>query len=387
MSDALAAGLVRLGCGQVWALGASKVAGFLDAARRNPSLAVRGAPDEATAVMAADGATRATGVPAVAAFIGSVGLGTAAVGIQTVVGEGSPVLLVIGQSDPDTPPGGLQDTLPAGSNDIAVLTEMGARCWNITEPSDLLRAWPAVTARLAAGQPAVLLLAESTQWRPWPHGPLLAEPRSTPELDAKLPAVIDLSSRLPDPPVGMTRHSLWLALAAAVPGAKVFADAGQSRHVGVRLLQRGLPLIVHHCPRTASLGWGLRAALGAAAAPGARTYAICGDGGLMMSLGALAATAQWDLPVTVILACNGILGVDSARGPQPPADLQIPGIDWVAMGVSMGVEACHAASAADVQRLIRREGPGPMLIVTDVPAFEDHLAGPGPATAQPVEVG
>jgi thiamine pyrophosphate-dependent acetolactate synthase large subunit-like protein len=349
-ADELVNGISRLGAEDIWALGAAKVADVLDAARRHPELQVRGASTEKDAVCAADGAARVHGV-GVAAFIGSVGLTSAAVGVQTLVLEGTPVLLLIGQTDPAEPPGSLQDTR---LSDAAVLQALGCATWEVHSAQDLPTAWEGVVAELGQSRPAALLIDECALRQPW-TAPLHADRR--PARQRSRPAVADHLA--PD----MTRLAIWQALRQADPDAAMFADAGQARQALLGLSEHEL---IHQCPRSASLGWAVPAAMGAAT--NGRVYAVCGDGGFMMSLAALATIGHLGLPVTTVVAVNGILGVDSARTRPVPDDLRIPAVDIVRVVEAMNVPATVVDTP---QKLVATcDQQGPQLIVTRVPAFE-----------------
>ena len=74
----------------------------------------------------------------------------------------------------------------------------------------------------------------------------------------------------------------------------------ESRRAGQRFLTpRGI----------AGLGWGLPMAIGAQyAAPGTRVVCLCGDGGFAHSWAELETLRRLNLPITVMVLNNGILG-------------------------------------------------------------------------------
>lgn len=350
-ADALADAVARLGATDIWALGAAKVADILAAARRHPGLRVRGASTEKDAVFAADGASRIHGV-GVACFIGSVGLTSAAVGVQTLVLEQRPVLLLVGQSDLHEPPGSLQDTR---LSDAAVLSALGCAAWAVHRPEDLPLAWVGAVAALDRSQPAALLIDESALRGVWAgHLPVARQPLPNGSSEQPVDA----------PPCALTRSAIWQALQHADSRAPKFADAGQARQT-----LAGLPFsaAIHQCPRSASLGWAVPAAMGAA--DDGRCYAVCGDGGFMMSLAAAATIGHLNLPVTTIIATNGILGVDSARTAPVPQDLRVPAVDLLGAAEAMGLRATLVDSALDIVRQCQDQH-GPHVIVAPVPAFE-----------------
>ncbi|MFC5994956.1 thiamine pyrophosphate-binding protein [Pseudonocardia hispaniensis] len=90
-----------------------------------------------------------------------------------------------------------------------------------------------------------------------------------------------------------------------------------------------------------TLGFGLPAALGAAAA-GGPVLAVCGDGGLAMGLGELATLVQERLPVTVLVVDDGGYGMlrydqERAGTPQSGVDLLTP--DFLTLAGAFGLPA------------------------------------------------
>jgi thiamine pyrophosphate-dependent acetolactate synthase large subunit-like protein len=99
-----------------------------------------------------------------------------------------------------------------------------------------------------------------------------------------------------------------------------------------------------------TLGFGLPAALGAAAA-GRPVLAVCGDGGLMMALGELATLVQERLPVTVLVVDDGGYGMlryDQARAGDPAAGVDLVTPDLVALAASFGLPATGVAGVAEL---------------------------------------
>jgi thiamine pyrophosphate-dependent acetolactate synthase large subunit-like protein len=90
-----------------------------------------------------------------------------------------------------------------------------------------------------------------------------------------------------------------------------------------------------------TLGFGLPAALGAAAA-GHPVIAVCGDGGLMMALGELATLVQERLPVTVLVVDDGGYGMlryDQVRAGDPEVGVDLLTPDFLALAASFGLPA------------------------------------------------
>ena len=108
----------------------------------------------------------------------------------------------------------------------------------------------------------------------------------------------------------------------------------ESRRAGQRFLTpRGI----------AGLGWGLPMAIGAQfAAPGRRVVCLCGDGGFAHSWAELETLRRLDLPITVMVLNNGILGY------QKHAEVAIFGehtdaVDFAAVDHAAIARACGVA--------------------------------------------
>ena len=103
----------------------------------------------------------------------------------------------------------------------------------------------------------------------------------------------------------------------------------------------------------AGLGWGLPMAIGAqTAAPGRRVTCLCGDGGFAHSWAELETLRRLDLPVTVIVLNNGILGYqkhaeDVTFGEHTDA-VDFTEVDHAAIARACGVNGVRVARGEDV---------------------------------------
>ncbi|GAA2548008.1 thiamine pyrophosphate-binding protein [Pseudonocardia hydrocarbonoxydans] len=100
-----------------------------------------------------------------------------------------------------------------------------------------------------------------------------------------------------------------------------------------------------------TLGFGLPAALGAAAA-GHPVIAVCGDGGLMMALGELATLVQERLPVTVLVVDDGGYGMlryDQRRAGHPERGVDLVTPDLPALAAAFGLAATAVGSTAELR--------------------------------------
>lgn len=98
-----------------------------------------------------------------------------------------------------------------------------------------------------------------------------------------------------------------------------------------------------------TLGFGLPAALGAAAA-GHPVIAVCGDGGLAMALGELATLVQERLPVTVLVVDDGGYGMlryDQIHSGDAEVGVDLVTPDFPALAAAFGIPATSVPSIGD----------------------------------------
>ncbi|MFI7704611.1 thiamine pyrophosphate-binding protein [Nonomuraea sp. NPDC049480] len=115
------------------------------------------------------------------------------------------------------------------------------------------------------------------------------------------------------------------------------------------------------------LGYGLPAALGAAAATGGPVLAVSGDGGALYGLAELATLRQHDLDVTWLIVDDGGYGIlreymTDAFGAATGTELARP--DFVALAAAFGVPACRT-TPEDLERDLAEalRTPGPNVVV------------------------
>ena len=101
-----------------------------------------------------------------------------------------------------------------------------------------------------------------------------------------------------------------------------------------------------------TLGYGLPAAIGAKVGrPDARVLALMGDGGIMFTVGELAAAAQLRLPLPVVVVDNagyGEIRNQMAERDDPVHAVDLDRIDFAALGRSLGCEGVFAADRASL---------------------------------------
>lgn len=173
----------------------------------------------------------------------------------------------------------------------------------------------------------------------WPLPALQDQPSQEPDL-AQPRTVIETVARLTQDPIVVTdvgQHQMWTAQCFPFRRPR-------------RLLTSG---------GLGTMGYGLGAAIGAQTAfPGRQVVLFTGDGSFHMNLNELVTLASYDLPVTVIVMNNRVLGMVrqwqkvfyggrfSATDPHRPTD-------YVKLAEAFGVEGLRIEKAGDVEPVLR----------------------------------
>jgi acetolactate synthase-1/2/3 large subunit len=124
-------------------------------------------------------------------------------------------------------------------------------------------------------------------------------------------------------------------------------------------------------PVSAAIGPGLPLAIGASTASGTRTVLIQGDGGFMLSVGELAAVAQYAMPITICVFNDRGYGVlrrieDATYGRNHDVDLATP--KFAELAETFGIASRRVATAAAFEGAFAESvaRPGPTLIEVDI---------------------
>lgn len=119
----------------------------------------------------------------------------------------------------------------------------------------------------------------------------------------------------------------------------------------------------------AGLGWGLPLALGAKAArPDRAVVAIVGDGGFAHSWAEIETMMRMELPVTIIVLNNGILGyqrdAETVKFGDYTSACHFSTVDHAALAAACGCPAVRVDDPAELASALKRgiEGEGPLLI-------------------------
>ena len=152
--------------------------------------------------------------------------------------------------------------------------------------------------------------------------------------------------------------------------ASITTDVGQHQMWAAQYYWFDRPNTLFTAGGLGSMGFGLPAAMGVAAArPGEDVWAVLGDGGFMMTMQELATLAETQLPVKILLINNNSLGMvhqwqniiyrsnyvhsDFTRHP-----------DFVKLGDAFGIPTWRANTAEEYEYGLRQvaETPGPAMI-------------------------
>lgn len=321
--------------------------------------------------------------PALVFCSGGPGLAMLVPALQCARLERAPLLAVVGQTGSDGLPR-FQDTGLGGSRDRALLEALAIACLQPAAVS-APEAWlPALLAPLAQASPSVLSIPSDILAAPCPEPwlqqlpPLPGAPAAT--ACAAGPAIAGAGAADADPPAPGAYRAVVAALLQSLPPDSLwFGDAGQSRHaMRLELEPRRLPLC--DCPNSAPMGWAIAAAIGAACLD--RRRPVCcfsGDGSARMLLAEWSTAVQHQLPITFVLARNGVLGGPYARLRHTPAEAlsRLPALDWCAMAAAQGLPAVEVADGAAIPAaLAGLPDRGPRLLVVPLPAHDPEVVPP-----------
>jgi acetolactate synthase I/II/III large subunit len=162
-------------------------------------------------------------------------------------------------------------------------------------------------------------------------------------------------------------------LRAVLPDDVVIcADAGENRLLMCRYFEARHGGDYIQPAGAGGMGYAIPAALGVkTCAPDRTVVAVCGDGGLSMSLGALLTAVEEDLPIVTVVFDNHVLGwvkhSQRTRGEQEFKS-SLRGFDYAAIGAAMGLSAVAVTEPGELAPALREalKNDGPSLIVVRV---------------------
>jgi acetolactate synthase-1/2/3 large subunit len=169
-------------------------------------------------------------------------------------------------------------------------------------------------------------------------------------------------------------------LRAALPDDVVICcDAGENRLLMCRYFETRPGGEYLQPAGAGGMGYSVPAALGVKSQfPDRTVVAVCGDGGLSMSLQALMSAVEEDLGVVVVVFANGILGwvqhSQVARGEELYKSSLIR-FDYAAIGGAIGLNAFHVTTPAELAPAIADavKAGGPAIVVVDVSTEQSFM--------------
>lgn len=133
---------------------------------------------------------------------------------------------------------------------------------------------------------------------------------------------------------------------------------------------------------TAGMAWALPAALGLKLVhPDRPVVCVTGDGGMMMSIQALATAAQYQLPVTCIVLNDSALGMVKQHQRNKRIASEFPDQDFAKLAEGFGVAGIRVTDSRDLPEALKQAQASAKTTVVDVvidpaPAPDDYRAIP-----------
>ena len=130
-----------------------------------------------------------------------------------------------------------------------------------------------------------------------------------------------------------------------------------------------------------TMGYGMGAAMGAAYAKGERTVLVTGDGSFGMNLNELATTSMYNIPVTVVLLNNNVLGMVRQWqtlffGERYSNTMLTRKTDFVKLAEAFGVKAKRVASPEEFAEAFREASESQGAYLIEVPIDKDEFVLP-----------
>jgi acetolactate synthase-1/2/3 large subunit len=152
----------------------------------------------------------------------------------------------------------------------------------------------------------------------------------------------------------------------------ICADAGENRLLMCRYFQSRQGGEYLQPAGAGGMGYAIPAALGVKSQDPDRTVvAVCGDGGLSMSLAALLSAVEEDLPIVVVVFDNGMLGwVKHSQRMRGEVEYKssLRTFDYAAIGAAAGLHSAHVTTPAELAPAITEavKSGRPAIVVVDV---------------------
>lgn len=312
---------------------------------------------------------------------GSPGLAMLIPALQVARLEGIPLLAIVGQTGSNGLPT-FQNTLPSGSRDRELLAALQVANLHLDAADRLRGVLQRAWEQLSAGAPVVITVPCDVMASPWPGEPETV-PWSSPQWQRW--EAIGAPARPswpvnPEPFQADSYGAVVAELLALLPADTLwFGDAGQTRHaMGSELTRRGIQFF--QASSTAPMGWALAAAIGAAChQPPRPVCCFTGDGSALMLINEWTTAVKLQLPITFVLAENGVLGRPYSRLRDTAAAHlgRLPTLNWRALAEALGLPAQYVDETMPLAvALAALPASGPRLLVVALPEWDPAVRAP-----------
>ena len=181
---------------------------------------------------------------------------------------------------------------------------------------------------------------------------------------------------------GMFPHTIMEAIDRhRTPDMPLVTDVGQHQMWAAQYLHFSRPRTFVSSGGLGTMGFGLGASIGAALATGRHVVLVTGDGCFAMDMAELITAADHDVPVTVVLLNNGVLGMvrqwqSLFYGQRHSNTTLARKADYVAVARALGASACRVETIEELDEALDRAlaTQGPMLI--ECPVDKDEFVTP-----------
>jgi len=208
------------------------------------------------------------------------------------------------------------------------------------------------------------------------------EPQTHPEWRAEVDALQREEARRPAETVALAPRSLIRAINRSVnDDTPIVTDVGQHQMWAAQYCNLKTPRTFLTSGGLGTMGFGMGAAIGACLATGRRTVLITGDGSFGMNLNELATAVTYDLPLTVVIVDNGVLGMVRQWqtlffGKRYASTTLDRKTDFVKLAEAFGAKGIRAESLEIFEEAFREAFRSRGPVVIDCPIGRDEMVLP-----------